>query len=324
MFKISKNIFKNVFLLHKIISSSYNPKLLYSDMCKVYEKSFQVHPVFGNINLKSNCYCIIQPADSQLFPDSNHVQVVLWRKSVENVDPKVNIEISGNKDYIRAEIETTPSEYLYVEAIMENAAALDVENLESDDINITSSKGSVKAKNIKTEQLSVAMKEASLSLDGAFQGNLNVNAKKLDWSPFRNRILDKVIKVAVNSAVKVIAGNYTTFNILFISLSDGLHGTLQTVVNEGKLDVHINEVIEDSLIQLEKGKNVKVVAPEVNVQSDVISFGSHSSADEMQNFVTTFNKNPTLHVEVKSGSVNLSHKDWFSSLGIKSNSKIKG
>lgn len=53
--------------------------------------------------------------------------------------------------------------------------------------------------------------------------------------------------------VRVSLGNYPTFNIFFISLSDGLHGTLQTIVNEGKLDVHINEVIEDSLIQLEKG-----------------------------------------------------------------------
>ncbi|KAB7500287.1 hypothetical protein Anas_13379 [Armadillidium nasatum] len=282
MFKISKNIFKNVYLSHKIISSSYNPKLLYSDMCKVYEKSFQVHPGFGNINLKSNCYCIVLPADPQLFPDSNHVQVVVWRKSVENVDPKVNIEISGNKDYIRAEIEAASLEYLCqlfipfkydVEAVMENAAPLDVENLESDEINITSSKGSVKAKNIKTEQLSVTMKEASLSLDGAFQGNLNVNAKKLNFRAKRLQGTNLFIQASsletdiessymTNGNIFAERGNLniknlhgsTYLHLLKGNLSvNGLHGTLQTIVNEGKLDVHINEVIEDSLIQLEKG-----------------------------------------------------------------------
>ncbi|RXG55864.1 hypothetical protein Avbf_13175 [Armadillidium vulgare] len=205
MFKLSKNIFKNVFLFHKIISSSYNPKLLYSDMCKVYEKSFQVHPVFGNINLKSNCYCIIQPADSQLFPDSNHVQVVLWRKNVE--------------------------------AIMENAAALDVENLESDDINITSSKGSVKAKNIKTEQLSVAMKEASLSLDGAFQGNLNVNAKKLNFRA--KRLQGTNLFIQASSLETDIESSYMTNGNIFAERGNlnirNLHGSTYLHLLKGNL-----------------------------------------------------------------------------------------
>uniref|UniRef100_T1IZB0 DUF4097 domain-containing protein n=1 Tax=Strigamia maritima TaxID=126957 RepID=T1IZB0_STRMM len=337
-------------------STTSNPNVIYEKKTKV--------PLQGTLDIKT-------PFKTRITSSQDDIEL-LDKASIKVVDESETLNPNDVKNLVSFETTVTDSSVTVfrgisksdkinskficdaivpiqynIKAAVAGAGSVEIQNIESKNVTITTKEGNITCKTIKCETLNLSSTSGDISFPSVVHGNINIKTQDGNVSGIRlqgthidietNRgIIDLSSIYAETSVFKSVSGEMNLDNFHgngTVQLKDGtvkitgLDGSLRGDVESGEITVQVSRL--NGLYLNNKNGNIEVKVPthlqsrveieakEIDIEKRLQVQGKFKKSDRGRTFtgVLGAGNGPIVIIFAPKGLVRISIQDWLSSMG---------